>query len=468
MTEAKELFEKVIKNDYCIGCGACASVKNSPFEIKFDIYGNIVAFPKGDLENNNEKFLEICPFSDKSKNENEISEIFYDNVKNKDHRIGNYLKCYAGYVKEGIFREIGSSGGVGKWLGYTLLSENKIDYFVHVVPNQTNDPNRPLFDYEVVTEKDDILKGSKSSYYPVSLVEVIKLLKEKEGRFAITGVPCFIKTLRLLSLKDENIRSKIKFTIGIVCGGMKSANQSKMIGWQLGVKPENLVSIDFRRKHVDKPASHKIYQVWSNTDKKEYFKDSYEIYGTDWGASYFKPNACDYCDDVVGETSDISIGDAWLPKYVNDSKGTNIIIVRNPEILELLEKHNEKGVLYLDEVTAEEVAISQSGGLRHRREALSYRIEKKEAQNKWFPPKRVQAKDFEINNQRKNIYSLRETIAKQSHISFLNSLKNNDFNIFVNEMAPLEKKYYNAKNGGLLKRGIKKAKRVLKKVLQIK
>ena len=32
----------------------------------------------------------------------------------------------------------------------------------------------------------------------------------------------------------------------------------------------------------------------------------------DWGMGIFKLGACDYCDDIVGETADISFGDAWL------------------------------------------------------------------------------------------------------------------------------------------------------------
>lgn len=461
-TESKELFDKVIENNYCIGCGACALVKDSPFDIKMNKFGNIVAQPKVDLNSCDAKVLEICPFSDSSKNEDEISSLIFNDIELKDKRIGNYIKIFAGSVKNDKIRARGSSGGLGKWLGKTLLQKDKIDYFIQVVPNQSNSVDKPLFDYHVFTKDDDVLIGSKSSYYPVSLVNVIEFIRKNEGTFAITGVPCFIKTIRLLSLKEEKLKQKIKYTIGIICGGMKSANQAKMIGWQMDVHPSNLKAIDFRRKYVDKPAKYKIYQVWSDKDDTERYRDSFDIFGTDWGSGYFKPNACDYCDDVVAETADISIGDAWLPGYEEDPKGNTITIVRNKELLNILDEYISTGDLILSELTAEDAAKSQAGGLRHRRQGLSYRIAKKAKANKWYPQKRVKPNEFELSKKRKYMFDLREKIANKSHSAFYEALQKDDLNVFFKKMSRLYKKYHNLMYGNIIVRGFNKAKRLLK------
>jgi len=417
-SESRELLDTVINQGYCIGCGACALVSESPFKVDLDKYGNMLAFPDGDVDQSKAEVLEVCPFSGKSKNEDELGELFFKDNPVADGKIGKYLSNYAGFVQNEAFRSKGSSGGLGKWLGYVLLEKGLIDYFIQVVPNQSRNEGELLFEYKVIEKKEEVLTGSKSSYYPVSLVQIMDFVRAHEGRYAITGVPCFIKTLRLMSLKEELLRQRISYTIGIVCGGMKSANQSKMIGWQLGVKPENLIRIDFRRKHANKPAKYKIYQVWSSIDDKERFRDSYDIYGTDFGAGYFKPKACDYCDDVVGETADISIGDAWLPEFVNDPKGTTITVVRNPELLKLIEAHIESGDLKLERLSSEDVITSQTGGFRHRREALSYRLALRESEKQWYPVKRVAPGSYNISRDRKRIYLLREKIEQQSHIEF--------------------------------------------------
>lgn len=464
-SEIEQLHDTVIKGNYCIGCGACALIKDSPFEIKMNEYGNYIAYlapQKRDIDNQI-KLLDICPFSGESKNEDKIGEIFFKKNK-KDSYIGNYLKCFAGYVSEGNYRTKGSSGGFGKWLGYILLKENTIDYFVQVAANITSRSDVPLFDYKVFTTADEVIQGSKSSYYPVTLEKVVKIIQETEGRYAITGVPCFIKTLRLLSIRNPILAERIQFTIGIVCGGMKSANHAKMIGWQLGVHPDNLIAIDFRRKYKDRPASYKIYQVWSNKDNIERYKTDSEIIGTGFGEGYFKPNACDYCDDVVGETADISLGDAWLPQYVKDPRGTSVMVVRNPILLEILEKYNAKEVVHLEEISKEEVLKSQDGGFRHRREALSYRLSKKVGNDEWFPKKRVVANQFSITAKRKKIYSMRETIAQKSHIVFLEALQKNDFDLFIKRMKPIQKHYINLIRGSIFRRGLRKIKRMIIKL----
>ncbi|MGC9322644.1 MAG: Coenzyme F420 hydrogenase/dehydrogenase, beta subunit C-terminal domain, partial [Kosmotogaceae bacterium] len=66
-------------------------------------------------------------------------------------------------------------------------------------------------------------------------------------------------------------------------------------------------------------------------------KKASDFYGYNWGYGFFKYKACDYCDDVVSETADVSVGDAWLPEYVNDSGGTNVVIVRNPVIKKIID-----------------------------------------------------------------------------------------------------------------------------------
>ncbi|MDZ7739338.1 MAG: Coenzyme F420 hydrogenase/dehydrogenase, beta subunit C-terminal domain [Bacteroidales bacterium] len=465
MTESSELLNRVINNNYCIGCGACASVAGSPFEMKMDEYGNIVAVDGSDPEKSNAKVMDICPFSGKAANEDMISDSLFSSALAQDKWIGKYIDCYAGYVREGLFREKGSSGGVGKWLGYTLLAEKKVDYLVQIHANEPGNPGDPLFDYKFISNKDEVIKGSRSSYYPSTMVEVIRKIREKEGRYAITGVPCFIKTLRLLSRRDKVLAERIKYTIGVICGGMKSANHSKLIAWQLGVKPGDLVAIDFRRKYDDRPASNKIYQVWSSADDKDRYRDAAQIFGTDWGSGYFKPNACDFCDDVVGETADISIGDAWLSKYVNDPKGTSVVVIRNNDLAALFKQHIENGNIKMDRISAEDVRRSQEGGFRHRREGLSHRLAGLQKTGKWHPPKRVKPGDFGIDRKRRKIYELRGKISKKSHIAAQKALENDKLEIFFREMLPLKKKYRSAYYG---KRYIRALRRIKKIILSAK
>ena len=174
------------------------------------------------------------------------------------------------------------------------------------------------------------------------------------------------------------------------------------------------------------------------------------LYGRDWGLGFFKYKACDYCDDVVAEVADISIGDAWLPQYVKDSQGTNIVIVRNAQLLELVNQGIKQGKLNLDRIDAETVAKSQESGFRHRRDGLAYRLHLTERKGQWYPPKRVSPKadffrplfskqqDIRVFNKRQE---MRVQLAEQSHIAFQEAIQKGQFTSFVKQMSPLVEKY---------------------------
>lgn len=442
MTEAQTLINTVIENGFCIGCGACALDDKSPFQIEMDEFGCFKAkiIAGINIDNSQSKVLEICPFSDLSLNENQLSEIFLSDAPIKSDKIGRFFDCYVGFVEDDGFRALGSSGGFGKWIGKQLLLENEIDYFVQLKTNDSNQPNNLLFDYEIFSSSDKVNEGSKSAYYPTTLINILKKIEKSKGRYAITGVPCFIKTIRLLANANPKLKKKIKYTIGIVCGGMKSANHSKMVAWELGVHPDNLVAIDFRRKYKDRPATQKIYQVWSNKDNKEFFENANHLFGTDYGSGFFKPKACDYCDDIVAETADVSFGDAWLPQYRNDPKGTSLIIVRNAKINQILRKAEENKLINIKRISEEDAVSSQSGGFRHRREGLAYRLAK-HSESSWKPLKRVEPNISNLSNNRKRIYELRETIAAKSHSAFLRALQENNLDLFYKVMIPIENQY---------------------------
>jgi hypothetical protein len=96
--------------------------------------------------------------------------------------------------------------------------------------------------------------------------------------------------------------------------------------------------------------------------------------GANWGMGLFKPRACDFCDDVFAETADIAVMDAWLDKYVNDGKGTSLVITRTGELQAMLENGKLSKALQLEPVLEKDIVDSQLGGLNHRRAGLRYRL----------------------------------------------------------------------------------------------
>ena len=85
----------------------------------------------------------------------------------------------------------------------------------------------------------------------------------------------------------------------------------------MDIRHNDIELIDFRLKNEGQPANR--YATQLITSDKITQRDVFDLDGTDGlGLGFFKYKACDYCDDVAGETADITLGDAWLPGEIKD------------------------------------------------------------------------------------------------------------------------------------------------------
>jgi len=468
--EINQLFDTVVKGGYCIGCGACASVSGAQVRMRLDKCGRYYPYISKEVNSSNFDVgpIAVCPFAENNVTEDEISKELFSKDKDCKYNssIGYYLGTYAGFVREDNFRENGSSGGMVSWILCEIVKRHIVDAIVHVHPHKPVAGDHRLFKYQISNSISDVLKGAKSHYYSVEMSEVINTIRHTTQTYAIVGVPCFIKAIRLLAREDEKIRDNVKFCIGLTCGHLKSARFADMFAWQCDVAPRNLVSIDFRVKLPNHDANNYGIQVTGlqNGHEVQCTKMNREFYGYLWGYGFFKYNACDYCDDVFAETADISFGDAWLEQYLKDYKGTNIVIIRNKLFQNLIKQGISQGRLHLNDIGANEVAKSQDAGLRHRRQGLSYRLYLKDQAGQWRPPKRVGPGCEHINNKLRKIFVLREKMAEESHLAFDEALNKGNFNLFKKRMDKLLRKYNSLYGRTLRKRVSSGVKRLVKKV----
>ncbi|MBI1165508.1 hypothetical protein HCI84_01270, partial [Escherichia coli] len=343
----------------------------------------------------------ICPFSDSSTNETILGASLYGDKK-FDKRVGYFDDIYIGYVVDNQDRLTSSSGGLTTWFAKKLLINKEVDAVIHV------GHGTHMFDY-IITENIldlDLQNNKKSRYYPVSFSELINKINQSDKKYLFIGIPCFVKSIRLA--QKEGMVQNIKFVISLLCGHMKSKDFATSLAWQIGVKPDDLGSVDFRVKEDNKKANDYNIEV-EDTCNKKYMHQSSSLFGTNWGLGFFKHHACDFCDDIAGELADATLGDAWLPKYINDSQGTNILIVRNDVLNKLLEQYQEE--IVLETANVEDFYESQAGNFRNRREGLLVRVQN---EKKWTPRKRLEIINSDIPLQRRKLYLVRQKLSEQS------------------------------------------------------
>ena len=423
----------VIRNGYCIGCGACSYVNATVFNVKMNKYGMYeVTFNKNRItEDIIEQASKICPFSDLALNEFEISknkEKFYK----YDDKLGFYRNLYIGYVKSNNLRVKSSSGWLLTWFLSDLLKKKFIDGVIHVKPCYNIKNSKYLFKYSISENVNSIRKGSGSHYYPIEMSEILKLLKEsKYDKYAFVGLPCFIKSIKLLSNHYPLIRSKIKYLIGLVCGHLKATSFSDFICLQCSINPLKILNIKYRYKFKNRKASQygmNILYEKNNNLKNKIVKNKL-LFVMNWGYGFFKYHACDFCDDIYSECADISFGDAWLSEYVIDCKGSNIVITRNKEVDEILRNASLNNYINIKNVGKNKILKSQSGGIRHKRDGLKYRLYLYKKNLIWSPKKRYEASKKHISRLRRLFYKCRFYISISSNILYFNSL-NKKFPVF--------------------------------------
>jgi coenzyme F420-reducing hydrogenase beta subunit len=429
-------IQKVVGNGVCIGCGSCASIAGSSINLRLNDYGYFSV----DLSEANAHELaaasKVCPFADEAENETVLGEKLYSGrAGNHDPRIGYYDALYAGRVNtddENI--KSFSSGGLTSWVNASLLASGAIDGVIHV--SEKPGQQGQFFEYAVSESLEQLYSRTKSRYHAVCFSDVVDKIRGNGKKYAFVGVPCFVKAMRLLCQNDAELNRQIVYAFALVCGHMKSAAFAELLAWQTQIAPKNLSKIDFRVKDPTQSSSH--YAVTSqDLDGKSKTASSNALYGSNWGHAFFQLQACDYCDDVMGELADASFGDAWLPQYQANWRGTNIVVCRDAKIRQLLLDGLQSDQLVLDVLDKEDIVKSQAGNYRHRWDGLSVRLQDARNKGQWVPTKRIKPGEREVTFLRKAIVRLRQKLASTSHIAFLEAKARNDLGYFTGVMKPL-------------------------------
>lgn len=381
-----KVFEKIISNNLCVGCGLCVySCPDNALKMDWDDSGFLV--PKlAQNCNNDGACLKACPFNPNPESEifseDEISDIFLSNALNRNNKIGRFNGIYAGYSAE--FQSTSSSGGLATYIIEELFNRNIIDCVIAV---RDSEQEGKYFEYSVIKNKSDLLLASKTKYYPVTLATALQEIDKTDGRVAIVGVGCFIKAIRMAQYHNPILKNKIVFTIGIICGGIKSRFYTEYLAGKAGLQRSNIVSPEFRIKDTKSTANDYYFGCKNNVDMQNHTLKMLSI-GDMWGTGLFKANACDFCDDVTTELADISLGDAWLEPYIKDGKGTNVIVTRSKIAEELILQGINRKELTVENLSLDRFLYSQQGSFNHRHNGLATRIRISKAKNFVTPPKR--------------------------------------------------------------------------------
>lgn len=427
-------IDDVIARDMCVGCGGCSVVTGGAIPVTLTRFGLYKASLDGVTEADKEAANQVCPFSDHAKNEDELADERFPGAQ-RAAVIGRYREIYAGRLTDDA-RLIGSSsGGFTSLVLEGLLERDMVDAIVHVGRN----PDSPLFGYRISTSIEEVLSARKSSYYATTLTEIMQVVQDSDQRFALVGLPCMVRASRLLADQMPDVRERLKYFVGLVCGHLKSQFFAESLGWQAGIEPQELASIDFRVKNPSQDSNFYDYRAVARSGA-EVAKSVRSTIDGSWGFGAFQPEACNFCDDLFAETADVVLGDAWLPRYKADWRGTSLAVVRNPDLVALFRDAAAAGTIILDDLPVQEAVASQASGVRHRQDGMQVRLADDLAAGLKVPTKRLPP-GYVVAPERVALIRQRRSMSRLSLEKFAEARERLDFKIYSKPMRAAIDKY---------------------------
>lgn len=425
-------IEDTVARGICIGCGACSAATGGAVRVQLGRTRLYEAVLDDASEPEIRAASRVCPFSDESPNEDELRAPQADPTMTPDSRLGVHSRTFAGRVADERYLVGSSSGGLASWLIDKLIAEGRADAVIHVGASASEEGE--LFRHKISNSEDDISAQRKSQYYATTMSDALRRVSEVPQRYIIVGVPCFIRAARALCRENPVFKERLTFFVALVCGHYKTRSFADSLAWQLSVHPRDLAAVDFRVKHGDRTANDYDFSARSARTGNTFSAPVRTLAGGNWGHSAFQPEACNFCDDVVGETADVSFGDAWLPEFISYPFGTNVVVSRNRTIDGIFDSGAAAGAITMFDASADRVAASQAGGFRHRRDGLAVRLADDIAAGLSVPAKRVSPSQAnEVSPKRANLIRQRRRMAARSHDSFLAALEKGDLRIYLRE-----------------------------------
>jgi len=431
----------VVRSEACSGCGACsvATAGRIPVVLRLGRYGAVL---DGVAEPDLVRGSAVCPFADESPDEDSVAAQHFPSAQHFTAGIGRYETLTAVRVNDDDYVRDSSSGGGTSWYVRQLLERDIVDGVVHVGRGEDS-----LFGYRVSYSHAELIEARKSAYYSTTLADVLNSIRGDGARYALVGVPCFITGARHLASQDKVLASQLTHFVGLVCGHLKSHHFAEALAWQTGVAPDDLKSVDFRVKDPSARASNYVFEATSSETGETLARPSRELLGANWGHAMFQLKACNFCDDIFAETADITFGDAWIDRFTQDWRGTNVAVARTPIAARIVADGHENGSLSVEPLSPDDALRSQRGNFRHRWEGLAYRLYQENQSGRWAPKKRIAPSLNHLSARRRRILDMREALRTASESAFQHALEQRSLSPFMRPLSRLAFRYTVADKG---------------------
>lgn len=338
MSAADRLRADVVDGGTCTGCGACALL-SPDISMQPTALGPKPRIPQG--ARIDDGTLLACPGLGI-----DVQGLYLDHYGHLPANwiTGEVVRARTGFSSDPTIRKNSSSGGVITSVLLYLLESRQIDGAFVV---QQGVPTPEQASVVLARTRAEIIAASQSVYIPVSVLDGLALAVPGE-RYAMTVVPDQAASLRALQRDGHAAAQQIEHLIGPYTGtaiypgairtllrsqGVKSSDPITSLKWRAGDWPGYLEVVT---------ASGRVVR-----SKKVYYNFLIPFFVTQNSLQNI---------DFVNEFCDLSVGDAWSPKFEGMGGGHSVFVTRSESMESVIQQMEDADLLTTEPIDAIEAA----------------------------------------------------------------------------------------------------------------
>lgn len=338
----KKCVSDIVNKFLCSGCGGCQVIcPKKCIDINL-VNGRNVAIVNEDLCIECGICLKICP-----------SVSNYNHINSEDEINLNYFgeikKCMVGHSSNNHIRKNAASGGIVTSILKYAIANRIVDGVITVRADKKNPINN-----EIILVKDlrELMDTMGSRYSPISMCLGLNKIKNISGKFIFVGKPCEVEALKNIMEIDREIKSRIIFTISIMCHQNPSIKGTMEILYKNNIPMDEIKSLKYRGNGW--PGKFEII-----TKDEDVFQMSYL---DAWGKYICKYSniACRMCANPFAKNADIVVGDPWGDEYKYEYYGKSVFLIRSQRAMDIINQ-----MLKNKEIDAIECSVNHISRFQH-------------------------------------------------------------------------------------------------------
>jgi coenzyme F420 hydrogenase subunit beta len=344
MIPFKKLKKEVVDQGLCSHCGTCIALSGGTLAAKRSTEGVVPDGPDETMVE--DSVYKACP--GKGLDYPALNNHAFGRLP-EQWLIGNYVNTYIGYSSDEAIRRAGASAGVITHLLIYLLESGEVD---GVIASRLSReiPYQP--ETIIAKTREEIISCAQSIYQPVAVNQVLEETQHFKGKLAYTGLPDQVASIRYLQMTNHPTVKNISIITGPYVGINMQLGAIRSFLKSNGFKSlDDITKLDYRAGEW--PGYLQIETKSGKTLKAEKFYYNYLL-------PFFVTNHSLLSVDFSNELTDISVGDAWHPKYEKEGKGFSVVVARNEKGREVLRQMQNQSLLHLEEIPVEE-ALNMHG-----------------------------------------------------------------------------------------------------------